>query len=119
MKHNKDSYGRYKKKNKGITAKNIIKLAALACLFATVLIVALCLSNNLVRTNASSSSSDSVFYSSVTIKAGDSLWSIADEYMNEDMYIDKREYIADLKRINNLISDDINCGSNLIVICYE
>ncbi|MCF0141873.1 MAG: LysM peptidoglycan-binding domain-containing protein, partial [Parasporobacterium sp.] len=54
-------------------------------------------------------------YKSITVASGDTLWSIADEYM-DDSYYDKREYIKELKSLNNISSDNITAGLSLLVI---
>lgn len=53
-------------------------------------------------------------YTSITIKQGDTLWSIAEKYMTDD-YESVQQYIANIKDINGLISDDIQSGMNLVV----
>lgn len=55
-------------------------------------------------------------YKSIEIKAGDSLWSIADEYMTEN-FDDTADYVMELKRLNNLTSDTIHAGQYLLVYC--
>ena len=57
-------------------------------------------------------------HKSIELEAGDSLWSIAEEYRDhnsETVY----EYIDTLKEINHLQSDDIHEGQFLTVVYYE
>ena len=54
------------------------------------------------------------YFKSVYISQGDTLWSIAEENMDEH-YHSTREYIEEVKRMNSLTSDQIVCGSYLIV----
>lgn len=54
------------------------------------------------------------YYKSITIEAGDSLWSIAREYRTDD-YSSTAEYIEVLKKINHLYDDHIQEGQKLIV----
>lgn len=68
-------------------------------------------------------SSDSVtpekkYYKSIQITSGDTLWNIAEEYMNDD-YESVSEYINEIKRINGLISDDIQEGQYLTVAYFD
>ncbi|MBQ4425160.1 MAG: LysM peptidoglycan-binding domain-containing protein [Lachnospiraceae bacterium] len=57
-------------------------------------------------------------YTLVTVRQGDSLWSLAQEYAPEDT--DIRDYIDLLCRVNNLkSSDSIRSGSRLIIVSYE
>lgn len=53
-------------------------------------------------------------YKSIEIEAGDSLWSIAEEYMLDE-FDNTAEYVKELKRLNNLTSDTIHEGQYLLV----
>ena len=54
------------------------------------------------------------YYKSIMISQGDTLWSIAEENMDEH-YSTTREYIDEVKRMNSLTSDQIQSGSYLII----
>lgn len=54
---------------------------------------------------------------SVLIKKGDSLWSIADQYMTEE-YSDLNEYIEEIKKCNGITSDIIHEDQYIIVPYY-
>ncbi|ROR29258.1 LysM domain-containing protein [Mobilisporobacter senegalensis] len=54
---------------------------------------------------------------SVLIKKGDSLWSIAGQYMTEE-YSDRNEYIQEIKECNGLTSDTIHEDQYLIIPHY-
>lgn len=54
---------------------------------------------------------------SVEIKKGDTLWTIASRYISDE-YDDIYEYIEELKRSNGLTSDTIHAGSFIIVPYY-
>jgi len=55
-------------------------------------------------------------YTSIEIKAGENLWSIAEQYKANEQ--STYSYIAELKQINNFESDNIYEGDYLIVIDY-
>ena len=58
------------------------------------------------------------YYTSIEVSVGDSLWSIAEEYMdagNQSVY----DYIDEIKEINGLKSDQIRAGEYLMVSYYE
>ena len=59
--------------------------------------------------------SSCVLYKSIQLKSGDSLWSIAEEYMPES-FSSIQDYIEELKEINGLESDEIHEGRYLTVI---
>ncbi len=53
----------------------------------------------------------------IEIKKGDTLWSIASEYITEE-YDDMNEYIEEIKDSNRMISDEIHAGNYIIVPYY-
>ena len=55
------------------------------------------------------------YYNSIEIKKGDSLWSIANEYCEDEYYDNTKDYVIELKEINNLKSEKIHYGQRLIV----
>lgn len=59
------------------------------------------------------------YYKSITIENGDTLWSIAQEYMDAEHYDSINEYINEIRRMNALNNDDITYGRHLIVPYYE
>ena len=56
-------------------------------------------------------------YTSIEIQSGDSLWSIASEYMTEE-YGSFQEYMKEIKSLNGLRSDEIHAGKFLVVPYY-
>ncbi len=58
------------------------------------------------------------YYTSIRVEEGDSLWSIASRYFAESP-MDIREYIYELKRINQLTDDTIHTGHYLMVVYYK
>lgn len=59
------------------------------------------------------------YYKSVTISNGDSLWSIAREYMDDEHYSSANDYIKEVKHLNSLKSDYISYGESIIVPYYS
>ena len=57
------------------------------------------------------------YYTSISIEKGDTLWSIASNYVSGPKTISN--YVNDLKAINNLQTDCIYQGQNLIVYYYS
>lgn len=54
---------------------------------------------------------------SVEVKNGDSLWSIASEYYTDE-FDNMKEYIDEIKETNRLASDTIHAGNYIIVPYY-
>lgn len=67
-------------------------------------------------------SANDIQYKVVEIKDGDSLWSIAKENMdntNDSGFINIYQYIHEIKRCNNMKSNQVNAGSYLMVPYYN
>lgn len=58
------------------------------------------------------------YFKSIEVKKGDSLWSIASEYADEH-YENLNQYVIEVKKMNGLVSDQINAGSCIIVPYYS
>ncbi len=66
---------------------------------------------------ASASTTNVKYFTCIVIEQGDTLYDIAATYMSEE-YESAEEYIAEVKSINNLYSDDIMSGASLVVPYY-
>ena len=67
-------------------------------------------------------SANDIQYKVVEIKNGDTLWSIAKENMdntNDSGFINIYQYIHEIKRCNNMKSNQINAGCYLMVPYYN
>lgn len=58
------------------------------------------------------------YYTCIEVSSGDSLWSIAERYM-DDHYGSIHDYINELKAINGLESSNIHVGQYLTVPYYH
>ena len=78
--------------------------------------VIVCIMLNVFPVSADSTHSQtgSVYYTSIEIKPGDTLWNIAEETMTSE-YSSVPEYVKVLKEINSLDSDQLEAGQNLII----
>ncbi len=59
--------------------------------------------------------SDECYYTSMTVTAGESLWTISGDYSSYG-FSSQMDYINEIKRINNLKNDVIHAGESLIVM---
>ena len=67
-------------------------------------------------------SANDIQYKVVEIKDGESLWSIAKENMdntNDSGFINIYQYIHEIKRCNNMKSNQVNAGCYLMVPYYN
>ena len=83
--------------------------------------VIVCIMLNVFPVSADSTHSQtgSVYYTSIEIQPGDTLWNIAEETMTSE-YSSVPEYVKVLKEINSLDSDQLEAGQNLIyTLCID
>lgn len=58
------------------------------------------------------------YYTSITVSGDDTLWSIAEKYMDPEHYQSANDYIQEVKNMNHLKNDVITYGEHLIVPYY-
>ncbi len=89
----------------------------------TVCLVMVCaVSYHSIKSNAHTSDQEMNFkyYASITVACGDTLWELADEYIDYEQYADKEVYLAEVRNINHLDeSMNIKTGQNLILPYYS
>ena len=89
------------------------QLVLFLCGVITVLIVLLCTSKNSV---AQADEMVIATYQSQVIQPGDTLWTLAEEYRLPDMTTE--EYMIEIRRINQLNSNELVSGEYLILPIY-
>jgi len=109
-----------------ITGKRKIQLffanrAHITAICISVIIMLLIICSGIIIANAAVSddvkSDQFKYYTSINIEKGDTLWSIASDYVSGTKTISN--YVNDLKEINNLQTDCIYQGQKLIVYYYS
>ena len=58
------------------------------------------------------------YYTSIRVESGDTLWSIADEYI-ADFNLSKEDYIKEICQLNHISEDDIHAGAYIIIPYYS
>lgn len=58
------------------------------------------------------------YYTSVYVDYGDSLWSIAEQYISAE-YKSMHEYIEEVKSINKLENEYLKCGDQICIPYYS
>ena len=58
------------------------------------------------------------YYTSITVSNEDTLWSIAEKYMDMEHYSSVNDYIQEVKTMNHLQNDIITYGEHLIIPYY-
>lgn len=59
------------------------------------------------------------YYTSITIKPGDTLWDIANEYIDSEHYKNQKEYMDEVKSINHLEDGNLKAGQIIVVPYYS
>lgn len=86
----------------------------------TVCLIAICsFTLNAFRSNAKNDVEVSdKYYKSISISKHDTLWSIAEQYMDDAHYDSIQDYIAEVRQMNSIKGDAIRYGEYLIVPYY-
>lgn len=87
----------------------------------TICLIATCtISMNGFLSNAKGDSTDDSYkyYKSIIVANDDTLWSIAEKYMDKEHYDSINDYIAEVKNMNALTDDVIHYGEYLIIPYY-
>ena len=90
-----------------------------ACLSAAVLCIVFAATIHISGSSESeiaAEEADSVSYMTIRVSEGDTLWSIADEYMGPE-YESREEYIETVMEINDVYDGNIHAGSYLVIPC--
>lgn len=105
--------------NRRRAQRNKRVFTSIAVMFVITLIVVTTVYLNNVDANSSGNSTPKYkYYKSYQIQPGDTLTTIAEEYTkNTNISVD--EYIKEVSKNNNLISDDINSGNYLYIAYYS
>ena len=93
----------------------VLVILALCMLFLGVFIG----SRRVAQVEAMSNTSDrEKFYTSISVEKGDTLWSIADEYMT-DGYEDRDNFMNEVREMNHLTGSLIHADSILLIPYYS
>lgn len=111
-------YGARKQINIGSRNDMLCRRRALVCgclLFVTLVLFSVIFITKTVTAERITNRTKIV--TSVQIKKGDTLWSIASSYMSDE-YRDINDYIEEIKASNGLATDTIHTGNYIIVPYY-
>lgn len=59
------------------------------------------------------------YYANIEIQSGDTLWAIADSYMDSAHYMSRTDYINEVMSINHMVTDRLVAGQKMIVPYYS
>ena len=98
------------RRQRGLLAIAIILVVALGILLGS--------SINALASSEKDISSYNKYYVSIRVESGDTLWTIADEYV-EGFNLSKSDYIAEVCQINSISEDNIHAGDYIVVPYYS
>ena len=105
-------------KKREVVVRRQKRTLALVVLIIISLGILLGTSVNTLASSKADVASYNKYYTSVRVEAGDTLWTIADEYI-ADFNIDKQDYIAEICSINEICEDEIHAGDYIVVAYYS
>lgn len=93
-------------------------LTLFGAVMATLCLILVCtISYGSIQTKANSGYK---YFTSITVESGETLWDIADNYIDYDYYKNKNAYIAEVCSINHLEEDgSITAGQTIVVPYYS
>lgn len=59
------------------------------------------------------------YYTNVTVRQGETLWTIAEHYIDYGVSDSIYEYMDQLTELNHLTTDNVYEGQNLVVVYYQ
>lgn len=90
---------------------------------ATICLIMVCaVSYHSIKSSANTGEEELYFkyYTNVTVSYGDTLWTLAEHYIDYNQYEDKETYLAEVKSINHLDEElSIRAGQSLILPYYS
>lgn len=91
-------------------------LSALIALLAAVGMILIC---SVSYGSINSSANDGFkYYTSVTVEAGESLWVLAEEYVDGVHYDSRESYIAEVCSINHLADENAITAGQMLILPY-
>lgn len=59
------------------------------------------------------------YFTSIQVEPGDTLWSLADKYADQEHYTSRDQYIAEVMAMNHMSGEELSAGSYLILPYYS
>lgn len=109
----------YKRK---LHRQRAIRRRCMMALMTVCLIIVCAVSYQSIRSSANTDTDEWNFkyYTNITVSYGDTVWEIADAYIDYEMYEDKETYLAEVRNINHLDENfTIRAGQRLILPYYS
>lgn len=98
----------------------LVRRRVFLLLLGIVLVIGLSISYKafLSEANTGEKETNYKYYTSVEVSYGDSLWSIAENYLCDE-YSSENDYIHEVMEINHLEDDQVSAGQMLVIPYYS
>lgn len=93
--------------------------AGLAVTFVLIFAIGVMFGTMLTKAKGTGQDTGYKYYRNIEIASGDSLWSIADTYMDTAHYMTRSDYINEVMELNHMVSDRLIAGQKMIVPYYS
>ena len=109
--------------NESLMKREVVVRRQRNCLAVAIIIVValgilLGTSINALASSEKDIASYNKYYVSIRIESGDTLWTIADEYV-DGFNLSKADYIAEVCQINGISENNIHAGDQIVVPYYS
>ncbi|MBR4085262.1 MAG: LysM peptidoglycan-binding domain-containing protein [Lachnospiraceae bacterium] len=101
---------------KQLQHKKILRRRIAICTLSLLLIFLFVLSfNNMVQATEELPETTYKYFTYYTVDKGDTLWSMAEEYIDYEFYDSIHEYVEEVKEINHMCNDIILVGETIVI----
>ena len=98
------------KQKLAVLVVSILFIMIIGCVFGTILSDAKTSDNKKVTYK---------YFTSYTVRYDDTMWEIAQNYMDGEYYSSVQEYIAEVESMNHIDADNINAGTTIMLPYYS
>ena len=110
-------YGAYSRSRRAARIRYRRKLIGWTAMAVVAFVIILCGSIHIFASSTDNRPYNK-YYTSVRVEDGDTVWSIADKYI-DGYAIDKRDYVDEVCKLNNLSDGQVNSGDYIVVSYYS
>lgn len=109
--------GRYHtRRNEFQKKRRVVRKLSFTCMTAVfVLLLALSIFSLSAKADSTENANEYKYYTSHQIEQGETLWSIAENFMDSEHYETVQDYINEIKSVNQMSGDHIQSGNYLLL----
>ena len=102
---------------KQLNHKKVLRRRIAVGILSILLVLLFVLSFNSIMAQATEELPETTYkyFTYYTIEKGDTLWKLAEEYIDYNFYKNIQEYVSEVKEINHMTDDSIRAGHTLVI----